>query len=194
MRDTDGREARWALTGQALDGLLARLDDDRERAAVRYEQLRSRLQALFGWWGAENAFELADRTIDRVAAKLQEGALVPAPSLPAYLRGAARLVYYESLREAEREESAHRQAPTLAEADLQAEETLRALDGCLETVPTADRELILDYYSAAGGSNISARRSLAGRLAMSATALRIRAHRLRQRLEECVRARLQAGA
>ncbi|MCU1350599.1 MAG: hypothetical protein JWO56_3629, partial [Acidobacteria bacterium] len=89
MHDSDGRQARWALTGQALDGLLARLDGDRERAAVRYEQLRSRLQGLFGWWGAENAFELADRTLDRVAAKLQEGAVVPAASLPAYLRGAA---------------------------------------------------------------------------------------------------------
>ncbi|MCU1349881.1 MAG: hypothetical protein JWO56_2911, partial [Acidobacteria bacterium] len=43
-----------------------------------------------------------------------------------------------------------------------------------------------------GGSNIVARRSLAVRLALSATALRIRVHRLRERLEECVRARLQA--
>jgi DNA-directed RNA polymerase specialized sigma24 family protein len=193
MRDSDRRQARWALTGQALDGLLARLDDDRDRAALRYEQLRSRLQALFGWWGTENTHELADRTLDRVAAKLQEGAVVPASSLPAYLRGAARLVYYESLREAEREENAQRQASIPGDADVQTEETLRALDACLETVPSADRELILDYYSASGGSNISARRSLAGRLAMSATALRIRAHRLRQRLEECVRARLQAA-
>jgi DNA-directed RNA polymerase specialized sigma24 family protein len=180
------QKGRWALNGAALDALLGRLDEDRERAALAYEGLRSRLQALAGWWGSIDPLELADRALDRVAMKLEEGAVVPASSLPAYIRSVARLLFYESLREAEREERAQREAPQPAEGDPSAERTLEALDGCLDSLAAAERDLILDYYGGDGGSNSSARRSLAVKLDLSPTALRIRAHRLRERLETCV--------
>jgi len=193
MPERTDQNARWSLTGTALDGLLARLDDDRERAALQYEAWRARLQRLLGWWGANHPLELADRTLDRVAFKLEEGAVVPAASLPAYVRSVARLVFYESLRDAEREESARRDEQRTLDTDDDPEEALAALDGCLDSLAAGDRDLILSYYQAGRGSNIAARRGLAARLGLSPTALRIRAHRLRERLETCVGASLERG-
>jgi DNA-directed RNA polymerase specialized sigma24 family protein len=197
MGNTTDRRIRWTLTGAALDAFLGRLDEDRDRAAAQYEALRRRLHALLTWWGSRNPNELADMTLDRVSMKLQEGAVVPAASLFPYIRSVARLIYYESLRDEEREERALRDATMPGGAHVTreapgppsgdgAEPALRALDGCLDTLASTDRELILDYYSAEGGSNLAGRRRLAMKLGISATALRIRAHRLRERLEACV--------
>ena len=86
MPQKTAQTTRWALTGAALDRLLARLDPDRDRAALKYEALRTRLQTQMGWWGSHNPLELADRALDRVATKLEEGAVVPGASLPAYVR------------------------------------------------------------------------------------------------------------
>src|SRR5581483_2975223 len=86
------------LTAQSLGHLLDLLDADRDRAALAYEKLRVRAAGLLEWWGAANADELADETLDRVARKLDGGASVPQTSLAAYVRGVARLVFYESRR------------------------------------------------------------------------------------------------
>lgn len=175
---------RPRLTAAALDGMLSRLDSDRERAGEHYEALRRRLHGLFRWWGSESPFELADRTLDRVAMRLEEGAAVSAEALPGYVRGVARLIFHESLRERQREERALRDLPP-DDVDHDREGAFAALDNCLDTLNAADRRLIIDYYAAHGRSMIEARRRLASGLQLSPTALRIRAHRLRQRLEEC---------
>jgi DNA-directed RNA polymerase specialized sigma24 family protein len=175
------------LTAAALDCLLARLDSDRDRAGERYEALRRRLHGLLRWWGSENPLELADRTLDRVAMKLDEGAPVSADALPGYVRGVARLVFHESLREREKEERVLRDLPPIA-GDSDREGTLAALDDCLDTLASADRRLIINYYAVHRTSMIESRRRMASDLKLSSTALRIRAHRLRQRLEECLAA------
>ena len=103
------------------------------------------------------------------------------------MRSVARIVYYESLRQEKREAAAAEIAPAPRAEEPDSERSLQALDTCLETLPPEDRQLILDYHAGPDGSNITARRRLAARLGLSATALRIRAHRLRTRLERCVR-------
>src|SRR6185295_1605233 len=90
---------RWILTGEAFELLLAALHPERGRAAAAYEQLRERTIGLLRWWGASRPEELTDETLDRVARKLAEGAPVPDGSLGAYVRGVARLVFYEAGRE-----------------------------------------------------------------------------------------------
>jgi DNA-directed RNA polymerase specialized sigma24 family protein len=188
-----GQKGRWTIDGAALDRLLARLDDDRERAAVAYEAMRSRLQALLRWWGSADPLDLADKALDRVAMKLSEGAEVPNASLSAYIRSVARLLFYESLREAEREETAFREAPRFPAPDAAVERALDALDGCLDSLSVAERGLILDYYGDAGPPIVT-RRRLAATLSLSPTALRIRAHRVRERLETCVEGSLETSA
>ena len=181
------RDGRRTLTAEALENLLALLDADRDRAGVLYEALRRRLQGLLRWWGSGSPLELADRTLDRVAMKLLEGAPVSAEALPGYVRGVARFVFHESLRERRHEEDMLRDLP-VPSAESVREHALGALDVCLETLGLPDRGLILGYYAARESSMIEARRRLASELRLSPTALRIRAHRLRQRLEECLAA------
>jgi hypothetical protein len=187
-------ETRWSLSQEALARLLEALDPDRQRAALQYEALRRRTDALFRFWGCPTSAELADRTLDRVAVKLLEGAIVPASSLAAYVRGVARLIFHESVREREQQARAMEQAAVVVESDDDREHALSTLDECLQTLHADERNLILDYYGAQGGRTIELRRRLAAKLDITVTALRIRAHRLRQRLEACVSGRLKRSA
>jgi DNA-directed RNA polymerase specialized sigma24 family protein len=174
---------RWILTADTFERLLATLDSDRERAAIEYERLRYRIIGLLRWWGASSAEQLADQTLDRVARKLTEGAEIPAGSLGAYVRGVARLVFYESGRErlALAPLTGHEPAAVAPDDAARAGE---CLDGCLASWHAADRDLLLRYYGAGKASDV--RKRIADELAVSPTALRIRTHRLRTRLERCV--------
>jgi DNA-directed RNA polymerase specialized sigma24 family protein len=176
-----GPNDRWILTAETFDRLLATLDPDRERAALAYERLRYRIIGLLQWWGATTADELADETLDRVARKLNEGAQIPDRSLGAYVRGVARLVFYESTRD--RMPSLAGRDPAAAETDS-ATEAADCLDRCLGLWNATDRDLLLRYYGAGRAADV--RRTVANELAISLTALRIRAHRLRVRLERCI--------
>jgi DNA-directed RNA polymerase specialized sigma24 family protein len=171
----------WKLTEAAFERLLAALDHDRERGAVAYERLRHRLIGLLQWWGAPAAEDLADATLDRLARKLEEGAVIAAGSLGAYARGVARMIFYEAGRDA--------RVPPPPEPDPKPEDAERALtclDRCLEALPPDERRLVLRYYE--DGHKAELRRRLAAEAELSATALRIRVHRLRERLEACVTA------
>jgi DNA-directed RNA polymerase specialized sigma24 family protein len=178
-----GRTRRgWNLSGPAFERLLGALDPDRERAALAYEQLRERVGGLLQWWGSSRAAELADETLDRVARKLEEGAVIAPGSLGAYVRGVARMVLRESAR--------HAEVP-LGDRELNApdkeenvEAALQCLDRCLDTLGAEDRRTVLRYYE--GSRHAETRQKIADGLSISMTALRIRVHRLRERLEECV--------
>jgi RNA polymerase sigma factor (sigma-70 family) len=168
----------WRLTPLAFERLLMALDADRERAAMAYELLRHRIVGLMRWWGALPAEELADQTLDRVARKLEEGATIQEGSFGAYVRGVARMIFYEWIR------SSRAQLPEQAlvvSTDPGQEDALRRLDEALESLEPAERMLVLRYYG--HGKKAEVRRSLADELRLSPTALRIRTHRLRQRLE-----------
>jgi DNA-directed RNA polymerase specialized sigma24 family protein len=171
----------WRLTPAAFERLLGVLDNDRERAAIAYEQFRTRIAGLLRWWGASNPDDLADQTLDRVARKLEEGATVPPGSVGAYVRGVARMVFYESARDGRARRNAV--APP-AEDRTDVEARHACLDRCLSDLDGGERSLVLRYYE--HGRKEEMRRGLARELGVSLTALRIRMHRLRQRLELCV--------
>ena len=171
----------WQLTPAAFERLLHALDTDQERAALAYEQLRQRIVGLMRWWGAWMAEDLADQTLDRVARKLEEGAVVPPGSFGAYARGVARMIFYEWTR------SSRAQLPesvTVAPAEPTSEPALDQLDRCVAKLEPDEQKLVLRYYG--DGKHAELRRALAEELGISQTALRIRAHRLRQRLEHCM--------
>jgi RNA polymerase sigma factor (sigma-70 family) len=176
-----GAKGHWQLTPAAFERLLLALDTDQERAALAYEQLRQRIVGLMRWWGAWMAEDLADQTLDRVARKLEEGSVVPAASFGAYVRGVARMIFYEWTR------SSRAQLPeseTVAPAEHAPEPALDQLDRCVAALEPAEQKLVLRYYG--DGKHAELRRALAEELGISQTALRIRAHRLRQRLERCM--------
>jgi DNA-directed RNA polymerase specialized sigma24 family protein len=165
----------------AFNRLLTALDADRDRAAAAYEQLRERTIGLLRWWGAAEPEELADATFDRVAHKLSTGAVVAEGSLGAYVRGVARLIFYEARR---RPRVQSHEIALLSPAPSADVELLTCLDSCLTALSRQDRDVVLRYY--ADGKAADVRRRLAAELDLSMTALRIRAHRIRLQLEQCV--------
>jgi DNA-directed RNA polymerase specialized sigma24 family protein len=68
------------------------------------------------------------------------------------------------------------------------------LDRCLESLPPQNRYLIVNFYEEEKRAKIELRQDLADRLQISINALRIRAHRIRVSLEECISTCLQSPA
>jgi hypothetical protein len=188
-RRPDEESSRWTLTTAALTTLLSHLDPDLDRAAERYAELRRRIEKLFLWWGSSlSSQELADRTLDRLARKLEDGAAIADQALGSYMRSMAWLIFQESLREGQRELKAlQTSAVSQQPASEEDEETLRALDASLAELGDQDRHLVLAYYGSQNNSTIEARKRLAVELDLSPTALRTRALRIRRRLEESLR-------
>ena len=184
--------ARWSLTRKALDRLLERLGPDREAAGVEYHSLRERLLDYFDCKGVQRPESAADETLDRVARRLDEGE--PIEGVQPYAYGVARYVLLERLRSQLREQRASAGAAQewLVPPDPAEEARITNLTRCLEALPPDDRALIIAYYEIAGGPHREGRKLQAERLGISYEALKTRAHRLRGRLESCLRSALDA--
>ena len=172
------------LTADGLEQLLRALDHDRDTAAREYSRLRDRIAGLLRWWGAADSDDLADATLDRVARTLARGKVVPRTSLSSYVQGVARMIFYESAR-AERRRQVSEQHALLHDHPAVTDPLLDCLDSCLDRLQPGERDLMLRYYGQ--GRQHVIRRELAEELGISSTALRLRAHRLRERLEREVR-------
>lgn len=176
-------------TSAALEALLAALGPDAESAAAAYERIRDRLTRLFQWRGCREPEALVDETFDRVARRLEGGLEIHSEDPYRYFVGVAHRVFHEILRAEARERRAlrdlrHQPEPrTLDDADRL---RLDCLDRCLAELGD-DRRWILRFYRGEKGEKIRNRKALAEELGITANALRIRAHRLRARLETCVR-------
>ena len=175
------------ITGSPFDALLAALDADREAAARKYEDVRKGLMRVFRLWGSDVPEHDADVTIDRVAGKLAGGERIRHENPFVYFHGVARFVFKEQAR-ARQKERALAAEPVAEEAvvDEVGERRAACLDRCLAAMaPEAHRNL-LDYYDLQERARIDRRRQIADRLGVSATALRLRMQRERDRLRECV--------
>lgn len=173
------------LSPSAFARLLDRLGPDSESAGLAYESLRRGLVAFFSYRGAATPDECADETLDRLAARLDEG--VDVQDVGRFTRGIARLVLLEHWRRADARQVALDERAEPAAATPPADETLHdCLERCLAELPPDGRSLILEYYVDAGRRRIERRREIARALGVSETALRNRAQRLRDRLERCI--------
>ena len=85
----------WVLTQQAFDKLLACLNQDRTRAAERYEKIRRKLITFFEGRGCLHAEDLTDDTINRVARRLSEGTEIYSDDPTNFFFGVARRVLQE---------------------------------------------------------------------------------------------------
>ena len=174
------------ITEAEFNSLLRWLDQDDERAGERYEAIRRHLIQVFINRGCPEAEDLADETINRVAKKLKDANLADTyEGDPArYFYGVAKNVLLEAQRKA-------RPRPAkLAEPDLTLDPYLEALDRCLSKLTVEDRELILSYYEERKQEKINSRKALLSRLSLNPGALRARTHRIRAKLEKCVREEL----
>ena len=179
------------LTADTFEGLLGRLDADRERAGEKYEDLRRTLSRFFEWRGAPFPEEHADEVLNRLARRLSEG--VEVRNVRAYCHEVARLVLLEaakgrdgrteSLESISSEPSVEASA---AEEERERELRLACLEECLRALPVEGAELVREYYLGGGTGQIERRKALAGRLGLRRDALANRVQRLRDKLERCV--------
>jgi RNA polymerase sigma factor (sigma-70 family) len=187
------------LTPEAFDRLLTRFDVNRDRAGEKYESLRSQLVKFFECRGIFSPRELTDETINRVARKVLEGEEIPPASFYGYFYGVARNVCREYLRKPEsRLTSLECVLPSQhpwenpVEMNQQVkerktlEQRLECLESCLAKLPAEAQKLITSYYEEEQGAKINNRRRIAEGLGISLNNLRIRVHRIREVLEECV--------
>jgi DNA-directed RNA polymerase specialized sigma24 family protein len=191
-------KSNWALTPEAFDRLLAELDDNRESAGEKYERIRQKLIKFFKWRGCASPEEYADRTIDRVTRKIDEGVELRVTDPYLYFHGVALNVLMEHWREPERELAAFDdlkpwQAPShdpheerdRALQSAEEEHRLGCLERCIHELPSDHVNLISQYHEAEG-SNKTRRKRLAESLGIPMNALRIRAYRIRSGLEACI--------
>jgi DNA-directed RNA polymerase specialized sigma24 family protein len=184
--DLAPRRVSWHFSQRAFERFLQVLDADRNAAAERYEQIRAKLLRFFEWRGCSFPDEHADETITRVIRKIDEGDSIQDPG--SYCYGVARLVLLEALKRREKERDAlarFRPLPPPAEDD-ETEQRLECLRSCISAIPRDQQAMIGEYYRDDSANRIDVRKALAKRLGIGVNALRIRAHRVSDRLEQCV--------
>lgn len=186
----------WVLTQEAFDGLLDWLDNDRERAGRKYETVRYRLIKIFSCRGCGEAEDLADETINRVSDRVPEIAQGYTGDPALYFYGVAQRVHLESMRKKHAPESLEARPPTIAAEPMigdEIEAESECLERCMERLPAENRLLVLQYYRDEKQAKINHRKRLASELGIAVNALRIRAHRIRQTLQQCVHGCLEQG-
>jgi RNA polymerase sigma factor (sigma-70 family) len=141
--------------------------------------------------GCPTAEDLADETINRVARKVCEvrDSYNPGDDPALYFYGVARNVFREYLkRQAQPLPSpTPLSSPPFAEEPDDLEPEYNCLEQCLQHLSPRNREMILEYYQNVERAKIEHRKALAQRFGLALNALRIRTHRIRADLKECVR-------
>jgi DNA-directed RNA polymerase specialized sigma24 family protein len=171
-----------------FERFLAWLDPDHDKAVMKYKEICRRLTKMFESRGFVEAEEMADDTFDRVVRKVPEIADSYVGDPARYFYGVARKV----LKEWERRRKLfiplsgplpdHRND----RKDIDNKERLDAcLEHCMEKLPAEDRRVARLYYEGDGRAKIEQRQKLAEESGGS-NALRIRMHRIRAVLKDCI--------
>lgn len=170
--------------------MLTWLDADPGRAGEKYEAIRRRLITIFLNRQCDEAEDLADETINRVAKKVSLLKESYRGDPARYFYGVAKKV----LMEYRRKHSRPMPSPPPVASRGELEPYLECLDECLEKLEPASRGLILRYYQEQNQSKISSHKEMGALLGLKAGALRARTHRIRVKLEKCVLECLERAA
>jgi len=124
---------------------------------------------------------LADETINRVVNRLAQIRKDFQGDQAKYFYGVANKICLEHLRR-------RAAVPVLPDPSDSAriEVEFMCLEECLNQLTAENRELVLQYYQAERKAKIDQRKEQAQRLGIAVNALRIRAHRIRGSLQQCV--------
>jgi DNA-directed RNA polymerase specialized sigma24 family protein len=186
----------WELTQSAFHRLLNWFDEGTDSGGQKYLEMRYRLTKYFDRKNCMSPDDLADETLNRVARRLMEEGAITDTTPAKYCYTLAKYVFLEHLREQGRENMRMGQlvasgksidSPAVLADEREKEKRLDCLERCTQKLDPAMRELIFQYYSGEQRAKIENRRSLASRLGISMNALSIRACRIREKLESCVR-------
>jgi DNA-directed RNA polymerase specialized sigma24 family protein len=160
----------------AFDRMLLWLNPDREKAALKYEAIRSRLVEIFAGRRFHDAERLADVTIDRVISKVERVAEGWVGDPIYYFLAVAKRIILEASKPAP-----HALPPPQPDTE-ELERADRCLERCLGSLPEDDRSLILEYVS----GDKRRRQELARKLGITPNALRIRVYQIKKIIRPCV--------
>lgn len=170
-----------------FEALLAWLDEDRDLAGQKYEDIRQSLINIFSWRGCSDAEDLADDAMTRVMHKVQEIAPGYSGDPALYFYGVAKKMLWEIGR--------RERVPTVPVDDLKEpvpenepntfEAEYEFLERCLAKLPPAERDLIIRYYQQEQ-PKIGYRKELSRRLGMAPNNLRVKVYRIRTVLHTCI--------
>lgn len=171
-----------------FDRLLAWLDPNPERAGEMYESIRWRLVAVLAARGCRIPEELADETIDRVARRVADIRETYVGNRAIYFLGVMNNVHHEYLK---RPPLPHL-VPTNDNPEVK-EQTFLCLDSCLAKLAPHAREIIEQYYAENKRARINLRKRIAARFGMKQSNLRLRALRIRAKLQTCIQQCVEMG-
>lgn len=182
---------KWQLTETGFNSLLVALSGDRELAGQKYLLLKRNLERFFETRGFRAIEDAADEVFNRLARKIE---LQEIENPESYALGIARMVALE-LRKSPQYKTSNelpeiRVMPIDAEA-MEKDGRFQCLEECLMTLSADNRRLIVGYYQGEKREKIKNRNRLAESLGIANNALRNRAVRLRDKLENCIRSCLQ---
>lgn len=169
-----------------FDQLLAWLDEDRELAARKYEAIRLRLTKIFSARGCTVAEELADDTIDRVTKKVSAIADGYEGDPAIYFYGVARIVFLEFTRKPVTNELPLHLADHNKTENDELERQDECLEKCLKKLPAGQKSFIIKYYKRTKTEKIKNRLRMMEEFEITAETLRVRAFRIRDKLQKCV--------
>lgn len=179
---------KWTLTQEAFDKLLLAFGGgERESGSEKYLEIRGNLTRFFEWRGCSFPEDHADETINRIAKRVAEGEEILNAS--GYAMGVARLLLLEIIKGRQREQTALNELGQAGETYVDSddgEDRLECLRNCLQILSPDNRDLILQYYQGEKSEKIRNRKKLIQRLGIPVNTLRMRALRLRDRLQGCV--------
>jgi DNA-directed RNA polymerase specialized sigma24 family protein len=170
-----------SLKQEDFDRLLIWLDPDPECAGMMYEKIRWRLTAILTSRGCRVAEELADDTIDRVARRVVDIQQTYVGEKAIYFLGVMNNVHHEYLKRP------IMPGPLEVDDDGEARErTHVCLDQCLDNLTPHSRRLIEQYYTENKRAKIDLRKRIAEEFGISLSTLRLRALRIREKLQVCI--------
>jgi DNA-directed RNA polymerase specialized sigma24 family protein len=176
----------WQLTEDVFNKFLSWLHTDREEAGKKYEDIRRRLIIILTCRGCTEAEELADETINRVIRRAQEMADTyigePAP----YFITVAHHLYLEYVAKHQVRSELLSELRPSQETDPEEELEYECLEVCIQGLTPANRDMVLQYYQENKQAKVDHRKKLAEEMGIALNALRIRAHRIRTSLEQCI--------
>lgn len=170
-------------TEEEFKKLLLWLNPDPNHDGTDFTLIQSRLARIFTSRGCADSENLAVEVLNRVAVRIDT--LVPKYSDPLKCCiGFVDNVCHEHFREIQiRVAAIPPPAPRPAE-ELEREDV--CLTECLEELGEGDRDIVIRYFEGEKSARIAGRKKLAEELHLTANALRIQAHRHRQRLRQCL--------
>lgn len=185
----------WVLTPEAFQQFMNWLDEDQESAGQRYVEIRRRLVHYFDRKNCSSVNELADETLNRVARRLEEEGEITGTTPAQYCYLVAHYVFLESLRNRPLHMPFQEMLNAAPELDEQAhgeQQRSDCLERCMKTMDSEEQSFIVGYYQGERHIRIENRKKLAAKLGISLNALSIRACRIRNKLETCIRKCLAA--